>query len=84
MHINCIVFILDYKKAWRICIALGNQYNTIHPKNVLTIPIGATLSLGREIHFSKIHCIVLDKNAMQIQCIYYTKQGNTRDIQIRV
>jgi hypothetical protein len=33
-HIHCIVFILDYKKAWRICIALGNQYNTIHPKKM--------------------------------------------------
>jgi hypothetical protein len=25
---------LDYKKAWRICIAVGNQYNTIHPKKM--------------------------------------------------
>jgi hypothetical protein len=33
-HIHCIVFFLDYKKAWRICIALGNQYNTIHPKKM--------------------------------------------------
>jgi hypothetical protein len=32
--IHCIVFILDYKKAWRICIAVGNQYNTIHPKKM--------------------------------------------------